>query len=118
MAIVRRILTLLVVLSVAILPVASSAALTFDKPDGGMSAMSTAQPTIDCCDGMPCDGQDNHSKNDCASMAACALHCFNFAPIEFFRIALPLTHASVVPPVSEVSHTSDAGSAPFRPPRA
>ena len=111
MSIARTILALLIALSVALLPVAGSAGLASKSAD--MIEMS-AMEDMDCCPhkANPCDRMGG-----CASMAACALHCFTFAvssaPLPF----VGLTLADNMPVLQDDNVPSQSGSPPFRPPR-
>jgi hypothetical protein len=110
MSIARTILVALITLSVALLPVADSAGVAKSADTIEMSSMED----MDCCPHKadPCDRMDG-----CASMAACALHCFTFAvssaPLPF----LGLTLADNMPVLEDGNVPSQSGSVPFRPPR-
>jgi hypothetical protein len=115
MMIARTILAVVIALSVAILPAASGAALTFKPMDMSPAEMSVSEPMSDCCDhdSAPC----HKPKGDCASMAACALKCFNFTGLEFSGIAFPIISNSAMPAVAESTVPLAAAIPPFRPPR-
>ena len=128
MRIARTILALFISFAVAILPAAGGAAsLMASPPDQAASqpvhvhaSDAAAHPmamseSMDCCDHqrMPCD-----QGNDCASALMCALHCFNFTPVEGSVIVLPLTAATRILPLAERAVLSATSAPPFRPPRA
>jgi hypothetical protein len=107
----RTILIFLIALSVALLPAASGAGLASKSADTiEMSAMED----MDCCPhkANPCDRMGG-----CASMAACALHCFNFAVGGVQLPIFALTLANNMPVLQDDNVPSQLGSPPFRPPR-
>jgi len=111
MCIARTILVFLITLSVALLPVASGTGLASKPADAiEMSAMED----MDCCPHKadPCDRMDG-----CASMAGCALHCFNFAVGGAQLPIVALTRADNTPVLQDDNVPSQLGSPPFRPPR-
>jgi len=111
MCIARTILVFLITLSVALLPVASGTGLASKPADAiEMSAMED----MDCCPHKadPCDRMDG-----CASMAGCALHCFNFAVGGAQLPIVALTRADNTPVLQDDNVPSQSGSLPFRPPR-
>ena len=117
MRIGRTIFTALVALSVATLP----AAIGFAA--GATTVMEISAPTA-----MPdCDhhhhnapgGKTQKSMDDCASMAGCALKCFNFTGTILAGIAYSLSASAALKPVHASNiFASQMGSPPFRPPRA
>ena len=107
----RTLLTLLIVLSVAMLPAASGARAVAKSMDtAGMGAMDG----MDCCPHKtnPCD-----KANDCASMAACALKCFGFSATSPSGVVFPTFVSSLNPFFGTNAFHSQKGSPPFRPPR-
>jgi hypothetical protein len=97
---------------VAVLPLAGGAAAAV-KP----AEVAATEPMHDGCDhGSPGD-EASKAVNDCASMAACAVKCFNYA-----GTVLP---DAVIGPVGSNVHlvrdadlvASQIGNPPFRPPR-
>ena len=111
MRIARTILALLITLSVALLPAAGGAGLA--SKSAGTIEMS-AMEDMDCCPHKadPCDRMDG-----CASMAGCALHCFNFAVGGAQLPIVALTLADNTPVLQDDNVPSQSGSPPFRPPR-
>lgn len=110
MAIGRTILALLVAFSVATLPVAGGAAVSVNSAEASVSdAMS------DDCDHhvMPCQ----KAKDDCGSMAACALKCFGFSVSSISDFIFPLTLADATSSLASNPFRSHIGSPPFPPPR-
>ena len=122
----RTTLTLLVALSVAMLPAAAGAGLrssasadisatdmsSSDTAD--MAAMDMSAMEGDCCPHKtnPCDKAD-----DCRTMATCALKCFSFADTVWSTITFPSSFAKLAVPVGGGALPSQTGSPPFRPPR-
>jgi len=117
MRIGRTIFTALVALSVATLP----AAIGFAA--GTTTAMEiSASPTMPDCDhhhhNAP-GGKTQKSMDDCASMAGCALKCFNFTGTILAGIAYSSSAGAALKPVHASNiFASQMGSPPFRPPRA
>jgi hypothetical protein len=116
MRFVRTLLALLVVASVALLPMAGGALAGVNHSDTAIMASSAPMP--DCCehDATPCD-QPHKSMGDCASMAACALKCFNFTATVAPEMSLSAPIAAVVPVLVSQRTDSQLGIPPFRPPR-
>ena len=117
MRIGRTIFTALVALSVATLP----AAIGFAA--GATTAMEiSASPTMPDCDhhhhNAP-GGKTQKFMDDCASMAGCALKCFNFTGTILAGIAYSSSASAALKPVHASNiFASQMGSPPFRPPRA
>ena len=117
MRIGRTIFTALVALSVATLP----AAIGFAA--GATTAMEiSASPAMPDCDhhhhNAP-GGKTQKSMDDCASMAGCALKCFNFTGTILAGIAYSSSASAALKPVHASNiFASLMGSPPFRPPRA
>jgi uncharacterized protein involved in copper resistance len=118
MRIGRTIFTALVALSVATLP----AAIGFAA--GATTAMEiSASPAMPDCDhhhhhNAP-GGKTQKSMDDCASMAGCALKCFNFTGTILAGIAYSSSAGAALKPVHASSiFVLQMGSPPFRPPRA
>ena len=109
MRICRTILALLIALSVATLPTAGGVALVAKSVDVPMSEL------MDDCDHpvMPC----HKAMNDCQSMAACALKCFNFSGTSFSVLLFPLVLTERAPALTDGPFHSQTSSPPFRPPR-
>ena len=117
MKIARTIFALLLAFSVAILPLTGSTAALQVQSSEQMPAMDMgAEPMSDCCDKgpAPCDKQ---GKADCASRAACALKCFTFTGSVLSGVPFPVKTADELLAISENPAPSEAGVAPFRPPR-
>jgi hypothetical protein len=117
MRIGRTIVAVLVALSVATLP----AAIGFAA--GATTAMEiSASPAMPDCDhhhhNAP-GGKTQKSMDDCASMAGCALKCFNFTGTILAGIAYSSSAGAALKPVHASSiFVLQMGSPPFRPPRA
>jgi hypothetical protein len=111
MAIARTILGVLIALSVAMLPVAGAAA--FKLKSQNTAEVSASEPMRDCCPAKPnaCD------KDDCGSMATCAMKCFKYSAGIPSPLAYSFTSEDVMPLFESIGFNSQIGSAPFRPPR-
>jgi len=111
MAFARTILGILIALSVVMLPAAGAAALKLKSQDA--TETSASEPMLDCCPvkPKPCD------KDDCGSMATCAIKCFKYSADISSSFAHPFTLADVMPPLKSIGFNSQIGSPPFRPPR-
>jgi hypothetical protein len=105
----RTILALLIGLSVATLPVAGAVAAIAQPADMSMSE------SMDDCDRpvMPC----HKAMDDCQSMAACALKCFNFSGTSFSILSFPLVLTDRAPAFADGPFHPQTSSPPFRPPR-
>ena len=127
MRIAKIILALLVSFSVAILPAVGGAAMFtraavaaasqqtgVDGSGVASDPMAMTQPMDDDCPHgkAPCDQGKN-----CASTLMCAIHCFNFTPVEGAEIVFPLTVAGKILSFTERAGPSAIGAPPFRPPR-
>jgi hypothetical protein len=111
MAFARTILGILIALSVVMLPAAGAAALKLKSQDA--TETSASEPILDCCPvkPKPCD------KDDCGSMATCAIKCFKYFADISSSFAHPFTLADVMPPLKSIGFNSQIRSPPFRPPR-
>ncbi len=113
MGFVRTIIVFLLSLSVAAVPAAGVAAAAVQSLQ-----ITAAAPAPECCEhhGAPCDS-NSKVPGECASMAACAAHCFNYAdPIagDIVFVAVPVT---LQPNYRSEVVVSQIASPPFRPPR-
>jgi hypothetical protein len=110
----RTILAMMVAFSVAMLPAAGGFAAASHMKE--MSA-SAAMPDCGHHHHAPIDKTQKHT-NDCASMAACALKCFNFTGITFAGLAFSSAAGAALDPI-RVSDDIPARmeGLPFRPPR-
>jgi hypothetical protein len=87
----RAILVALIALSVAMLPVAGGTAIAKSAAQSTAQSMVAAQ--ADCCaHGKPCQ---NQGKNDCGSVAGCALKCFSLSAAIVAPSAMKLTVSAV-----------------------
>ena len=113
MSIARTIATLLIALSVPILPAAGSPGVSVKSPEAAGSSMTEDVP--DCCPhkANPCE----KDMDDCAAMATCALKCFSFMGTSAV-IVFPSAFAKMTASFAANPFSSQAGSPPFRPPRA
>jgi hypothetical protein len=117
MRINRTIVAVLVALAVATLPTATGFA------SGATTAMEiSASPAMPDCDhhhhNAP-GGKTQKSMDDCASLAGCALKCFNFTGTILAGIAYSSSASAALKPVHASNiFASQMGSPPFRPPRA
>lgn len=111
----RTIIAILISLSVATLP--ATAGFAANVPATSKVSAPVAMPDCDHHHKVP-SGQTQKIIDNCASMAACALTCFNFTgtPLSGF-VYLPLS-STALKPVRITAHVSSRmGSPPFRPPR-
>jgi hypothetical protein len=113
MSIARTIVTLLIALSVAILPAAASAGMSVKSLEA--AGISTTEDMPDCCPhkANPCE----KAMDNCGSMATCALKCFSFVGTSSI-IVFPSTFAKMTASFAANPLSSQAGTPPFRPPRA
>jgi hypothetical protein len=112
MSIARTIVTLLIALSVAVLPAAASAGVSVKSPEAAGISMTEDMP--DCCPhkANPCE----KAMDDCATMATCVLKCFSFLGTSAV-IVFPSAFAKMTASFAANPFSSQAGSPPVRPPR-
>ena len=108
----RIILTFLVAMSLALLPMAGAFAVPKDEVTASDAVVASA---LDCCDdeGMPID----HMMKDCHAAAGCASKCFSVYGAMF---SSPMIHPPVTgaePSFTTKTFRSQEGNPPFRPPR-
>jgi hypothetical protein len=122
---IRAILAMVIVLSVAVLPMAGfatsvigSAVQDPSEAESARMMMSSEMPAAmhDCCpdeaNGQPCD----HSSDQCP-MAFCSVLPVSIASPPAFQFDFPVLSANLLPiPVDQVV-SLHSGSPPFRPPR-
>jgi len=112
----RTFLAIMVALAVAMLPAT-----------GGFAAGSYAMK-VSASEAVPDCGHQHHHPapigktqkrtNDCASMAGCALKCFNFTGLAFTGIALASPAGTVLDPIRASDDIPPRMEGlPFRPPR-
>ena len=113
MSIGRTIVALLIALSVAMLPAAGSAAMSAKSPEA--AGIYVTDDMSDCCPhkANPCE----KAMDDCAAMATCALKCLSFLGTSAV-IVFPSAFAKMTASFAANPCSSQAGSPPFRPPRA
>jgi hypothetical protein len=111
----RIIIAILIGLSVATLPAAAGFAanvLTASK-----MPVSIAMPDCNHHHNDP-GGQTQKTTDNCASMAACALTCFNFTGTVLSGFAYLPPRSTALKPLQTSTHVSSRlSSPPFRPPR-
>jgi hypothetical protein len=109
MNICRTIFALLIALSVATLPAAGGVAAIAQSADMSMPV------SMDDCDRavMPC----HKAMDDCQSMAACALKCFNYSETSFLIVTFPVLLADRTAAFAADLFRGQTIGTPFRPPR-
>ncbi len=105
MAAFRTMLVLVIAFSVAVLPAV-----------GGFAAV--AQPAAAAMSDCPNHSHDGKAMGDCASMAVCAINCFNFVPTVAAVLIVPDAAAAIEPSFRPHALLPYTGSPLFRPPRA
>ena len=112
MRIGRTILTFLVALSLAALPLAGALAVPSDEPMISDIVVASAH---DCCDheSMPAD----HVMKDCQASAGCTTKCFNFYAVVFSGVAIPSPIGGTESRFVSKPFYSLTASPPYRPPR-
>ena len=113
MAWTRTLVAALVAVSIAVLPVAGTAAQA--GAEQASAEMSAAVPDHDCCptEPSPC----GNGMFDCP-FAGCALKSLTFLATPLLRVALSTADPAVLlPPASAALQTRTVGP-PFRPPRS
>jgi ABC-type taurine transport system substrate-binding protein len=111
----HAILATLIALSVALLPIAASIAVS----SKAAAAMVTASvPDCDHHRDAPADTSQK-TADGCDSMAGCALKCFNITQVGFSTLTLASSPSVAIEPIwLENKLASQMGSPPFRPPRS
>lgn len=104
---------MIVAFAVAVLPAVGGAVRVAKAMEA--ASMASAEQ---CCEhgAQPCE-QDRHATDDCASIAVCAVKCFNFAGLAACDVSyVPAGAVAVTIPAAPifVSHTDPP---PFPPPR-
>jgi len=112
MRIARMILTFLVGLSLAMVPVAGAFAVHKAEVAASNAVVASSH---DCCDdeGTPAD----HTMKECQASAGCAAKCFNFYAVEFSGPTLPAPIGGTKSQFASDPIYSRTTSPPFRPPR-
>jgi hypothetical protein len=112
MRIGRTILTFLLALSLAMLPIAGAFAIPSDEPTASEVVVASAH---DCCDheSMPAD----HAMKDCQAAAGCTAKCFNFYAVVFSGVAIPSPIGGTESRFVSKPFYSLTASPPYRPPR-
>jgi hypothetical protein len=118
MGVARAIVSILVALSVALLPVAGGAVAGSTQAVAAMaSEMSADADTAmdDCCPNhaKPCDS----GSDQCRSMATCAHQFLTIADVPFSQLKYSATRSRLVNLLADSDVSSQLGSPPFRPPR-
>jgi hypothetical protein len=111
MSIGRTILTFVLALSVAVLPIGSGFATPAAEPAVAELTMSGH----DCCDH---DEMPINKMNDCQAAAGCATKCFSVCGVV---LSSPIVHpplTAMEAPLATETFPSQSGHPPFRPPRA
>jgi hypothetical protein len=111
----QAILAIVVALSVATLPMGGG--FIANSKTMEMSA-SVAVPDCGHHHHAP-SNKTQKTANDCASMAGCALKCFNFTGLTLSRIAFSSPAGAALDPIRVSDDVLPrTGTLPFRPPRA
>lgn len=106
---------MILALAVAVLPAVGGAVSVAKAVESSVSASAE-----DCCEhhGMPCDqGHSHGAMDDCASMAACAAHCFNFTGVSAAGVFYAPVEAALVTSFTSPAVASHSDPPPFPPPR-
>jgi hypothetical protein len=117
-SIVRTILAVVISVSVAVMPAAAGAMPVAKSSPNGISELAPFATMPDDCQHHASPGHHgSKAADDCASMAACAVKCFNYAGTDLPGIALVPTASRLQPVAAGGVVASKIGSPPFRPPR-
>jgi hypothetical protein len=113
----RTIMAFIVALSVAMLPVAGTAAIAVNTAEMTMPAAAQSADVpmaMDCCPdpAEPCD-----QGGKCQSMASCTQPSLGIANISVSGLTYSLVAGSPLPVLVDSAAPLRAGSPPFRPPR-
>lgn len=111
----RAILATLIALSVALLPIAASVAVS---SKAAAAVVTASMPDCDHHRALPAHAPQK-TDDGCDSMAGCALKCFNVTQIGFFAVDFASSPGAAIEPIwLEKKLASHMGSPPFRPPRS
>lgn len=111
----RITIAILISLSVATLP--ATAGFAVNVLPASKMPTSVTMPDCDHHDKAP-SGQTQKTTDNCASMAACALTCFNFTGTALSAFVYLPPSSTALKPVRTSTHVSSRmGNPPFRPPR-
>ena len=117
-SIVRTILAAVISVSVAVMPAAAGAVPVAKSLQNAVSEVAPSATVPDDCDHHAAPGhRGSKAADDCASMAACAAHCFNYTGTVLPSIALAPTASRSQPVAAAGFVVSKIDNPPFRPPR-
>lgn len=118
MRLARTMLTVLVGLSVALLPAGVGFSAGAPQAAAATAAMS-ASAMHDCDHHIHAPGGDTQkSDSNCISLNGCVCHCFSFSGIASAEVAYAPASGTAFQPMRRSDHlSSQTGSLPFRPPR-
>jgi len=116
--IVRTIIAVVLAVAVAAMPAAASAVAAAGMTHDASAAVahSAAMPE-DCAHHHAPADRDHKGADDCAAMAACAVHCFTYVGTVVPGIAMMPKSSHLRPLPSAGRITSNLAAPPFRPPR-
>ena len=115
-------MAVLLAVSVAAMPAAAGAmAAAGTKADASAAMAHAGDMPADCAHHhAPAPAPADHGQkgtDDCAAMAACAVHCFTYVGTIVPGIAMVPTSSRLAPLASTDHIASDRAAPPFRPPR-
>ena len=116
MRLVRKILILAVALSVALAPAAAGALQRAAHADAALTQPAAAE-MLDCDHHRMTPGGATIPDDDCASLAACAVKCFNYTGIILPESAFPPRGPALRPIMVGTVLPLALGDSLFRPPR-
>lgn len=117
MGIARTILAAVIAVSVAVMPAAAGAvAAAGASRDAFVGTADSAMP-VDCAHHNSPADRGSKGADDCGSLAACAVKCFNYVGSVVPGIATTPKASRLLPVVAVGCVASNIAAPPFRPPR-
>ena len=118
MGIVRTIVVVVVAVSVAVMPAAAGAmAAARTSPDAFSGTAHSAAMPVDCAHHNSPADRGSKGADECGSLAACAVKCFNYVGSVVPGIATTPKASPLQPLAAAGRVASNIAAPPFRPPR-
>ena len=114
MRIGRTILSLLIALSLAVVPAAGAAAFSKDIDKANQGTELVATPEHDCC---PHEGMPTDAMKQCQAAAGCFAKCVGFNAVMIFGATLRPPQGGIERAYANMSFRTTPENTPFRPPR-
>ncbi len=113
----RTILVALIAAAVAVVPATAGFVPVKASETTAAHAVHPGAMPVDCDHHAPPRDQGSQPADDCAAIAGCVTHCFNYSGTVVPAITPAPPPSLMQPTVAAAFVVSDIGSPPFRPPR-